>query len=82
MDRLEFLEMCKMVSLLPSKLLGIKDAPEELRVIYDGMAFYPVAYKLSFDNKGKTVHTAILHDLKANSVIQCDLLQVKRMCDK
>ena len=82
MDRLEFLEMCKMVSLLPGGILDIKDTPKELRVTYDGMTFYPIAYKLSFDNNGNTVHTAILHDLKANSIINCDLLKVKRMCDK
>ncbi len=77
MDRAEFLEMCKAVSVLPSGVCGIKNAPPELRVKFSDMTFYPIGYKLSFV-KGKPHHTAILHDLKANSVLECNLLKVER----
>ena len=35
----------------------------------------PVAYELSFDN-GQPTHTAILHDLHANSITKCNLERV------
>ena len=53
MDRTEFLNLCKKVSIL------LPHIPE-----------------LSF-KKGATVHIAILHDLKANSVMRCMLDAVK-----
>lgn len=46
--------------------------PDDCKVEYDGITYYPEGYELSF-KKGATVHTAILHDLKANSVMRCPL---------
>lgn len=68
--------MCQKVSVLKSGLFGIKEnVPDELIVIYNGIKYYPVSYELSFD-KGQTVHKAILHDLKANSITYADLEKV------
>lgn len=75
-ERNEFLRMCQRVSVLKNGICGIKEnAPDELKVIYNGIAYYPVSYELSFDN-GKPTHTAILHDLKANSIMNVNLEKV------
>ena len=76
MDRAEYLEKCRKVAMLPKGIGGIKQVPPELHLKYNGMTFYPVGYTLTFTDKGKPTHTAILHDLKANSIMQCDLLKV------
>ena len=81
MDRTEFLEMCRKVAVLPSGIKDIRNTPPSLWVKYNDMTFYPVGYKLTFDKYGQPMHTAILHDLKANSVINCDLSKVERMCE-
>ena len=79
MDRTEFLKMCQKVSMLKSGILGIKEnVPDELKVIHNGIVYYPVAYELSFDDKGNVRHTAILHDLQANSSTNADLGKVTK----
>lgn len=76
MDRAKFLDMCKRVAVLPKGIGGVKQTPPELHLKYNDMTFYPVGYKLTFAKDGKPSHTAILHDLKANSIVECDLLKV------
>ena len=76
MDRAKFLDMCKRVAMLPDGIGGVKPTPPELHLKYKGMTFYPVGYKLTFTKEGKPAHTAILHDLKANSILECDLLRI------
>lgn len=76
MDRAKFLEMCRSVAVLPNGIGSVKKVPPELRLKYKDMTFYPVGYKLTFTADGKPSHTAILHDLKANSILECDLLKV------
>ena len=66
MDRTEFLNLCKKASIL------LPNIPEDCIVEYDGVNYYPQAYELWF-SKGETRHTAVLHDLKANSVMRCPL---------
>ena len=67
MDRTEFLQMCQKVSMLKSGICGVKEnVPDDLKVISNGVVYYPVSYELDFEN-GKPVHLAILHDLKTNS---------------
>ena len=78
MDRKLYLELCQKVSVLKNGICGIKEnVPNELKVIHNGIAYYPVSYELSFDN-GKPTHTAILHDLKANSITSADLERVTK----
>ena len=77
MDRTEYLNLCKRVSiLLPSIPTLLSGIPTDCIVEYDGITYYPQAYELSFD-EGKTKHIAILHDLKANSVMRCPLDKVR-----
>ena len=79
MQRTEYLELCQKVSVLKNGICGIKEnVPNELEVIYNGIAYYPVSYELSFDDKGNVRHTAILHDLKANSITNADLGRVTK----
>lgn len=76
MDRTEYLNLCKRVSLLlPSIPTLLASLPTDCLVEYDGTTYYPQSYQLSFD-EGRSIHTAILHDLKANSVIRCPLDKV------
>ena len=79
MDRAKFLDMCKSVAMLPSGTMGIKKPPPEMWLKYACMTFYPVGYKLSFDKNGKPQHTAILHDLNAHSILECNLLNVEEV---
>lgn len=71
MDRTEYLNLCKKVSVLPN-------IPDDCQVEYEGVTYYPQAYQLSFI-KGTTVHTAILHGLKAKSVMYCPLDKVNKV---
>lgn len=77
MDRTKFLEMCKRVAVLPDGSCGVKNTPPELHLKYNSMTFYPVGYKLTFTKDGQPLHTAILHDLRVNGIIECDLLKIK-----
>ena len=77
-DRAEFLQMCQKVSMLKSGICGVKEnVPDDLKVIHNDIAYYPVAYELSFNN-GETQHTAMLHDLNANSITYADLGRVDK----
>lgn len=79
MQRTEYLELCQKVSALKNGICGIKEnVTDELTVVYNGIKYYPVAYELSFDDKGNVRHTAILHDLKANSITNADLGKVEK----
>lgn len=77
MDRAKFLDMCKRVAVLPAGIGGVKKVPPELHLKYKDMTFYPVGYKLGFAKDGTPTHTAILHDLNTNSILECNLLKVK-----
>ena len=64
--------------MLKNGICGIKEnVPDDLKVVHNGVVYYPVAYELSFD-KGQPTHTAILHDLKANAIIECNLERVEK----
>ena len=79
MDRKFYIELCQKVSVLKSGVLGIKqNVPDELKIIYNGIVYYPVAYVLTFDEKGNPQHDVILHDLRANSIAQGKLERVKQ----
>lgn len=78
MDRKEFLQICQRVSVLPETTMHIKTAiPPELTVLYEEIQFYPIGYEMTF-KQGISQHTAILHDMKAHSIVKVDLNKVKR----
>ena len=73
-----FLQMCQKVSVLKNGICGIKEnVPDELKVIHNGIEYYPISYELSFNN-GKPTHTAILHDLHTNSITNASLERVTK----
>lgn len=75
-DRKEFLQICQRVSVLPETTMHIKtEIPPELTVLYEGIQFYPIGYEMTF-KQGISQHTAILHDMRANSIINVDLQKV------
>ena len=45
-------------------------------VAYSGAKYLPIAYKLSFKPDGSVRHTAVLKDIKADSVVEARLDQV------
>lgn len=78
MDRKDYITLCIQCSVLPEAAGNIKkNVPAELIVTFDGIPYYPVGYELKFDNKGKAIHTAILHDLKAKGLVYAALDRVK-----
>ena len=73
-----FLKMCQKVSVLPGGVFGIKqNVPDDLKVVHNGIAYYPISYKLSFDN-GRPTHTANLHNLKENYIMNANLETVTK----
>lgn len=76
MDRKKYLYMCCECSKLPKGAMGIPtQIPEELIIKFNDIEYYPYQYVLSYDN-GKTRHSAVLHDVNANSVVQTNLLNL------
>ena len=77
-ERKKYLEMCQMVAVLPSGIFGIKqNVSDGLKVVYDGVAYYPVSVDISFDKDGRVINKAIIHSLHANSIIETNLKDVE-----
>ena len=66
MERKQYLELCQKYAV-----------GEDIRVKYKDTEYRPYRYELGFDDTGKSIHTAILKDLKANSLVDCWLEDVK-----
>jgi hypothetical protein len=66
MERKRYLELCQKYA------VGC-----DVRVLYKDTKYHPYRYELGFDSSGKSIHTAILKDLKANSLLYCSLEEIK-----
>lgn len=66
MERKQYLELCQ------KYVIGC-----DIRVKYKETEYHPYRYELGFDDTGKSIHTAILKDLKANSVVYVILKDIK-----
>lgn len=66
MERKRYLELCQKYA------VGC-----DIRVKLKDTEYHPYRYELGFNNKGNSIHTAILKDLKANSVVYTMLEEVK-----
>lgn len=65
--------------MLPKGIYHIRqNVPNSRKVFFDGTPYYPQGYLLEFDERGGAVHTAILHDIKANAVVRCPLKKVEK----
>jgi hypothetical protein len=77
-ERKIYLEMCQRVAILSSGVQNLKqNVPDNLKVIYDGISYYPVSLDISFDKCGNVINTAIIHSLYANSVIERNLKDIE-----
>lgn len=77
-DRKTYLEMCQRCAVLEEDYFAVKiNVPDKDKVVYNGDVYYPCGYLLSFDNDGSVRHTAILHDLKCNSITMAALGRVE-----
>ena len=76
MDRVKYLELCRVCAVLPEKYCVKSNIPKHAIIAYQGKEYYPVSYVLAFDNKGEAIHSCILHDLKVNSTIQVKLERI------
>jgi hypothetical protein len=74
------LNKCKNCAIIKEKgQYGILlNVPDRLRVVYNNSDYYPVAYQLSFADDGTVIHTAIIHDIKANSILHVPLDKVNK----
>ena len=66
MERKQYLELCQKYAV-----------GEDIRVKLKDTEYHPYRYELGFDDTGKSIHTAILKDLKANSVVYAMLESIK-----
>ena len=66
MERKRYLELCQKYAV-----------GGDIRVKYKDTEYRPCRYELGFDSNGKSIHTAILKDLKANSLLYCELENIK-----
>ena len=66
MERKQYLELCQRYAV-----------GGDIRAKYKDTEYHPCRYELGSDSSGKSIHTAILKDLKANSLLYCRLEDVK-----
>ena len=66
MERKRYLELCQTYAVSGNIMVKYKDTK-----------YHPYRYELGFDISGKSINTAILKDLKANSLLYCRLEDVK-----
>lgn len=79
MKRNDYLNLCKECAMICDEGYYHKkeNVPERLQVTYKDTKYYPVGYQLAFRKDGSVIHTAILHDLKANCMAYVPLQDVK-----
>ena len=78
MDRKIFLDLCQKYAVLSPHINTAEgvDIPEDMLVRYENFIYYPVAYKLMFDEKGEPMHAAVLKERNANMIREVDLKKV------
>ena len=77
MDRKLYLELMRKCAMLDRGIFGIcVYVPDDLRVVWKGIEYYPEAYTLEYRQDGTVAHTCRLHDLTANAVVGAPLNEV------
>lgn len=80
MDRTEFFEMAQKVSVYTNRCRDLsKPLLEDCVVQYKEIKYYPQFIQVGYDEQGKVMNIAILHDLKANSVTYADLERIDKI---
>ena len=79
MDRTEFFKMAQKVAVYTKRCENLsKPLLEDCIVEYNGTTYYPQFVQVGYDEFGKVINIAILHDLHANSVTNADLEKVTK----
>ena len=81
MTRREFCEMMLAVDVIPTGINHLKEVPERLRVVYDGIVYYPVEYIVRGDGHGNPAQYGAMHDLKADSLTIGELENIIKLED-
>ena len=77
MDRTQFFKMAQKVAVYTKRCENLsKPLLEDCIVEYNGIKYYPQFVQVGYDEYGKVINTAILHDLYANSRTDADLGKV------
>lgn len=71
MERKEYLQRCQRYAVNQSD-----------RVVFKDIEYHPVAYELSFNEKGEPQHRAVLKDIKTSSLVYCRLDDIKESEEK
>lgn len=66
MERKLFLDSCQRYAVF-----------NDTTVMYNGSKYYPDGYQLRYDKHGNIIHTAILRDMNKNTLVYCNLADVK-----
>lgn len=78
MDRKTYLLMCRECAMLETDAKGIPYyIPNRLKVVWNGLEFYPMELTISFDKQGNVQNHCRFHDLRANSIAGAELWEVK-----
>lgn len=79
MDRTEFFKMAQKVAVHTNRCRDLsKPLLDDCIVVYEGIKYYPQYDKVGYDEKGRVLNIAILHDLRADSTVKCDLEKVTK----
>ena len=79
MDRTEFFRIAQKVAVYTNRCRNLsKPLLEDCIVVLYGIKYYPQYVQVGYDEFGKVINTAILHDLKANSIMNVDLEKVTK----
>lgn len=77
MDRTEFFKMAQKVAVYTNRCRDLsKPLLDDCIVVYEGIKYYPQYVKVGYDEKGRVLNIAILHDLYANAITNTDLEKV------
>ena len=79
MDRTEFFKTAQKVAVYTNRCKNLsKPLLEDCIVVHNGVKYYPQYVQVGYDEYGKVINIAILHDLYANSTTEADLERVTK----
>lgn len=79
MDRTEFFRMAQKVAVYTNRCRNLsKHLLEDCIVVCDDIKYYPQYVQVGYDEFGRVINIAILHDLYANSITDADLERVTK----
>lgn len=79
-DRTEFFKMAQKVAVHTNRCRDLsKPLLDDCIVVNDGIKYYPQFVEIGYDEKGRVLNIAILHDLKSNSIQYSNLENIRRV---